>query len=172
MNVTETGVLQKQRWTLVALLSASIAINLLDRQVMNVLAPLLRESMHWTATQYSYIAVGFQVGMMAGQGPIGTFMDRVGTRTGLAAIFIAWSIIGGAHALATSLAAFIVLRFLLGFSECGNYTARPRCANNCAGGLVSPTVDYRPEGTSAIAFVLKGRALVDVPGGSVSCSVL
>jgi ACS family hexuronate transporter-like MFS transporter len=123
VNVTETGVLQKQRWTLVALLSASIAINLLDRQVMNVLAPLLRESMHWTATQYSYIAVGFQVGMMAGQVPIGTFMDRVGTRTGLAAIFIAWSIIGGAHALATSLAAFIVLRFLLGFSECGNYTA-------------------------------------------------
>jgi hypothetical protein len=50
--------------------------------------------------------------------------------------------------------------------------ARPRCANNCAGGLVSPTVDYRPEGTSAIAFVLKGRALVDVPGGSMSCSVL
>ena len=123
MSVTETVVLQKQRWTIVALLSASIAINLLDRQVINVLAPLLRESMKWTATQYSYIAVGFQVGMMAGQVPIGAFMDRVGTRTGLAVIFIAWSIIGGAHALATSLAAFIALRFLMGFSECGNYTA-------------------------------------------------
>ena len=123
MNVTTSAMEQRQRWTLVGLLSASIAINLLDRQVMNVLAPLLRESFHWSATQYSYIAVGFQVGMMAGQVPVGTFMDRVGTRTGLAAIFIAWSIIGGAHALATSLAAFIALRFLLGFSECGNYTA-------------------------------------------------
>ena len=45
-------------------------------------------------------------------------------------------------------------------------------ANDYAGGLVSPTVDYRPDGTSAIAFVLKGRARVDVPGGSVSFSVL
>ena len=49
MNVTDTVMEQKQRWTLVGLLSASIAINLLDRQVMNVLAPLLRESFHWTA---------------------------------------------------------------------------------------------------------------------------
>lgn len=45
-------------------------------------------------------------------------------------------------------------------------------ANNYAGGLVSPTVDYRPDGTSAIAFVLKGRARVDLPGGSVSYGVL
>ncbi|HEX9368986.1 MAG TPA: hypothetical protein VF921_20320 [Vicinamibacterales bacterium] len=44
--------------------------------------------------------------------------------------------------------------------------------NDYAGGLVSPTVDYRPEGTSAIAFVLEGRARVDLPGGSVSYSVL
>ena len=91
MNVTNGVMEQRQRWTLVGLLSASIAINLLDRQVMNVLAPLLRDSLHWTATQYSYVAVGFQVGMMVGQVPIGTFMDRVGTRTGLAAIFIDWS---------------------------------------------------------------------------------
>ena len=45
-------------------------------------------------------------------------------------------------------------------------------ANAYAGGLVSPTVDYRPPGTSAIAFVLKGPLAVDMPGGSVSYSVL
>jgi hypothetical protein len=45
-------------------------------------------------------------------------------------------------------------------------------ANDYAGGLVSPTVDYRPEGTSAIAFVLKGPARLDLPGGSVCFSVL
>ena len=43
-------------------------------------------------------------------------------------------------------------------------------ANNYAGGIVSPTVDYRPPGTSAIAFVLKGPLNVDLPGGSVSYS--
>jgi hypothetical protein len=44
--------------------------------------------------------------------------------------------------------------------------------NAYAGGIVSPTVDYRPPGTSAIAFVLKGPRNIDLPGGSVSYSVV
>ncbi len=43
--------------------------------------------------------------------------------------------------------------------------------NAYAGGIVSPTVDYRPPGTSVIAFVLKGPRTIDLPGGSVSYSV-
>ena len=43
-------------------------------------------------------------------------------------------------------------------------------ANNYAGGVISPTVDYRPPGTSAIAFVLKGPTNIRLPGGSVSYS--
>ena len=111
------------RWTIVALLSSSIAINLIDRQVLSVLAPVLREEMRLSATQYAYITAAFQLGMMAGQVPVGAFLDRVGTRIGLAAIFVAWSVVGGAHALASGLAGFVVLRFLMGVSECGNYTA-------------------------------------------------
>ena len=38
--------------------------------------------------------------------------------------------------------------------------------------LISPTVDYRPPGTSAIAFVLKGPVRTNAPGGSVSYSVV
>jgi hypothetical protein len=44
-------------------------------------------------------------------------------------------------------------------------------ANAYAGGAISPTVDYRPDGTSAIAFLLKGPATHNVPGGSVSPTV-
>jgi hypothetical protein len=44
-------------------------------------------------------------------------------------------------------------------------------ANAYAGGAISPTVDYRPDGTSAIAFLLKGPARHDLPGGSVSPTV-
>jgi hypothetical protein len=43
-------------------------------------------------------------------------------------------------------------------------------ANDYRGGVISPTVDYRPPGTSAIAFVLKGPVNVNLPGGSVSYS--
>ena len=43
-------------------------------------------------------------------------------------------------------------------------------ANDYRGGIISPTVDYRPPGTSAIVFELKGPVRVDMPGGSVSYS--
>ena len=43
-------------------------------------------------------------------------------------------------------------------------------ANAYRGGIVSPTVDYRPPGTSAIVFELKGPVNVEMPGGSVSYS--
>jgi ACS family hexuronate transporter-like MFS transporter len=131
------------RWTIVGLLSASIAINLIDRQVLSVVAPLISDTLQLSATEYGYITAAFQLGMMAGQVPIGAFMDKVGARTGLAVIFVAWSVIGGAHALASSLAGFIALRFLMGVSECGNYTAGikaiaglfPAATRASAGGL-------------------------------------
>lgn len=44
-------------------------------------------------------------------------------------------------------------------------------ANVYTGGMIAPTVDYRPPGTSAIAFVLKGPINVELPGGSVSYTV-
>lgn len=134
MTVTaiDTGLSSRARWTIVGLLSTSIAINLLDRQVLAVLASELRSEFKWTNAQYGYIAVFFNLGMMCGQVPAGALMDRLGTRTGLALIFTAWSIIGAAHAVAGNLAAalgistlagFIAIRFLMGLSQCGNYTA-------------------------------------------------
>lgn len=44
-------------------------------------------------------------------------------------------------------------------------------ANQYAGGIVSPTIDYRPPGSSAVAFVLKGPVRTELPGGSVSYTV-
>jgi len=141
--VTPPQLSPRVRWTIVGLLSSSIAINLIDRQVLSVLAPLLRESLNLTATQYAYIAASFQFGMMVGQVPMGAFIDRVGTRVDLASIFVAWSVIGGAHALAAGVVGFVVLRFLMGLAECGNYTAGvkaiaalfPSTYRSSAGGL-------------------------------------
>jgi ACS family hexuronate transporter-like MFS transporter len=138
---------ERQRWTIVGLLSASITINLLHRQVLSVLASELRNQFHWTNAQYAYIAVAFNLGMMIGQIPAGQLMDKVGTRKGLLTIFSAWSVISLLHAfagpgtaiesiasaligwipglqtLAAGLAGFVLLRFLMGLAECGNYTA-------------------------------------------------
>ena len=99
-RATEPGLSSKTRWTIVGLLSASIAINLLDRQIFSVLAPLLRETFSWSNTQYGYAAVAFNLGMMLGQVPAGALMDRVGTKIGLLVIFLVWSLLTAAHALA------------------------------------------------------------------------
>jgi len=96
----ESALSSKTRWTIVGLLSASIAINLLDRQIFSVLAPLLRETFTWSNTQYGYAAVAFNLGMMLGQVPAGALMDRVGTKNGLLVIFLGWSLLTAAHALA------------------------------------------------------------------------
>src|SRR4051794_7114504 len=137
------------RWTIVALLAASITINLLDRQVLSVLASELRSQFQWSNAQYAYIAVAFNLGMMLGQIPAGQLMDRVGTRIGLLTIFLSWTLLTVLHALAgpgtgiemvshgllswlnlllpsplaAGLAGFILLRFVMGLSQCGNYTA-------------------------------------------------
>jgi ACS family hexuronate transporter-like MFS transporter len=113
---------ERTRWFVLALLSASMAINLVDRQVLSVLAPVIRDQLRLSNTGYSYIVCAFQCGMLLGQAPMGAFIDRVGTRRGLALIFAAWSLINAAHALAASLAVFVGLRFLMGLSECGNYS--------------------------------------------------
>ena len=136
-----------RKWTIVGLLSASITINLLHRQVLSVLASELRSQFHWTNAQYGYIAVAFNLGMMIGQIPAGQLMDKVGTRKGLLTIFSVWTVISLLHAfagpgtaieavahaligwipglqtLAAGLAGFLLLRFVMGLAECGNYTA-------------------------------------------------
>jgi ACS family hexuronate transporter-like MFS transporter len=116
------GISSRTRNFLLALLSASIAINLVDRQALSVVAPVMRGSLHFTNTDYAYIVCAFQVGMFLGQVPAGQLMDRLGTRLGLTIAFVAWSIVNTAHALAGTLIAYVILRFLMGFSECGNYT--------------------------------------------------
>ena len=100
VTTVESALSSKTRWTIVGLLSASIAINLLDRQIFSVLAPLLRETFAWSNTQYGYAAVAFNLGMMLGQVPAGALMDRVGTKNGLVVIFLGWSLLTAAHAAA------------------------------------------------------------------------
>ncbi|HEX5483518.1 MAG TPA: MFS transporter [Terriglobia bacterium] len=112
----------RRRWWIVALLSASIAINLVDRQVLSLVAPVLRQQFSLSDTQYAYIIVGFQLGMLLGQVPAGMFLDWAGARVGFVFIFVSWSVVNGLHALSRGLASLIGLRFLLGLSECGDYS--------------------------------------------------
>jgi MFS transporter, ACS family, hexuronate transporter len=112
----------RRRWGIVALLSASIAINLIDRQVLSLAAPVLRDELRLSATEYGYILFAFQLGMLLGQVPAGLFLDGIGVRAGFVIIFVAWSAVNALHGLARGFLGLVGLRFLLGVAECGNYS--------------------------------------------------
>jgi ACS family hexuronate transporter-like MFS transporter len=112
---------RRRKW-IVLLLSASIGINLVDRQALSVAAPVLRAHFSLSNAQYSYIIFAFQLGMLLGQVPAGLLLDSVGARLGFILIFTSWSIIDALHGLSAGLASLVGLRFLLGLAECGDYS--------------------------------------------------
>ena len=113
----------RKRWGILALLFFSIAINLLDRQVLAVLAPTIRDELNLSNTQYSYIVTCFLLGLTLAQIPSGMLIDRAGPRFGLPVLMVIWSIANGLHSIARSVMQLSLFRFLLGVGECGNYSA-------------------------------------------------
>jgi len=79
------------------LLFLMIALNYLDRQILSVLAPVMRKEIGLTQTDYAFAVNPFLLAyafMYVGSGSI---LDRVGSREGLA-IFVALpSIASGLH---------------------------------------------------------------------------
>ena len=121
-SVPQTGVLSGLRGRIVFLLFLLIAICILDRQILSVVAPVLTVSLHLTNTQYGAVLFCFLAGMTIGQIPVGIMLDRLGARVGFVVIFCVWSFASMAHAFMRSAAQFGALRFLLGLAECGAYS--------------------------------------------------
>ena len=120
----------RARWGVLALLFLSIAVNLLDRQVLSVLAPVIRDELRLSNSEYSYILFSFLLGLTLAQVPAGILIDRKGPRFGIPIIMLWWSAANGLHSLARSVADFCGLRFLLGVGECGNYSAGVKVISN------------------------------------------
>ncbi len=113
------------RYRILALLFAATTINYLDRSIIGVLAPTLRDKVFgWSAQDYSYITIAFQVSYAVGLLTVGSFIDRIGVRVGYALAIGVWSLCGAAHALVRpgfGLIGFIAARFGLGLGESGNF---------------------------------------------------
>lgn len=112
----------KLRGKIIFLLFLLIAICILDRQILSVLAPVLSVSLHLTNTQYGTILFCFLAGMTLGQIPVGMMIDRIGARKGFVIIFCVWSLASLGHAFMRTPVQFGALRFVLGLAECGAYS--------------------------------------------------
>lgn len=109
------------RWWIGALLFASTVINYIDRQTLSLLSPYLKETYHWTNSDYANLLIGFRVAYSLGQSVCGRLMDRVGTRRGLTLSVLWYSIVSVATSLANGFYSFATFRFLLGAGESGNW---------------------------------------------------
>ena len=107
---------------MLGLLLAITVINFVDRQSLSIVAPILRETLHLSNTDYGIIVGAFQMGMMVGEFPMGWLMDRRGVRFGLSFAVLWWSCANAVHAFGRTMAQFSLLRFWLGTGECGNYS--------------------------------------------------
>lgn len=113
----------RYRWRVCAMLLAATTINFVDRQVLGALAPFLQTEMGWSELQYGGMVTAFQAAYALGLLCTGALMDRVGTRIGYAIVISLWSLAAMGHALVSTVGGFIVMRFLLGLGEAGNFPA-------------------------------------------------
>jgi ACS family hexuronate transporter-like MFS transporter len=109
------------RWYIGAALFLSTVINYIDRQTLNVLAPILKNEFHWTNADFAWVVIAFRIAYAIGQTGSGRFLDRVGTRAGLSLAVCFYSISAVLSSLAIGLRSLCGFRFLLGLGESANW---------------------------------------------------
>lgn len=140
------------RWGICALLFFVITINYVDRQVIGVLKPVLEEEFGWTEVDYGNIVTSFQAAYALGLLFVGRWLDRIGTRKGVAIAIAVWSIAAAFHAGARSVVQFMLVRMTLGIGEAGAYP-----------GAVKAVAEWFPRRERALAVgILNAGANVGV----------
>lgn len=113
------------RWYIITLIAIATVINYIDRSAINILWPYIYKEFGIAEADsknaLALITTFFMIAYALGQTFTGKMMDAVGTRIGMTLSIVGWSISIALHAFAKSLLAFNVFRFLLGFSEAGNW---------------------------------------------------
>ncbi len=119
----------KYRWTICALLFFSTTINYMDRQVIGSLKPLFSRPLSegglgWDGNDYALVTSAFTAFYATVTVFAGWFIDKIGTRLGLALSLIVWSFFGMVSAFCGgTVINHAVVRSLFGIGEAGNFPA-------------------------------------------------
>ncbi len=114
------------RWRIAILVSAAIAISYLDRQTLPVAIKAIERDIPISNEQFSLLQTAFLIPYAVMYAGGGKLMDVVGTRAGMLAIMLFWSIACASHGLATGFGMLVVSRLLLGMGEGGGFPAATR----------------------------------------------
>jgi len=111
------------------MLFASTTINYMDRQTLSLLAPYLKNSYHWTNSDYADLVIAFRIAYAIGQTLCGRGMDRVGTRLGITISVAFYSLVSMLTPLANGLFSFMGFRLMLGLGESANWPAATKAVS-------------------------------------------
>ncbi|WP_054117232.1 MFS transporter [Porphyrobacter sp. AAP60] len=111
----------RYRWGICALLFFVITINYIDRQIIGVLKPVIEDDLGWSEVDYGNVVTAFQASYGIGLLVVGRWLDRIGTRKGMAIAIALWSLAASFHAAASSVLGFILARVALGIAESAAY---------------------------------------------------
>jgi MFS transporter, ACS family, hexuronate transporter len=118
------------RWFIVAWLTLSTVLNVIDRQTLSILAPFLRDQFGFSAHDwqrvYANIVSAFLASYTIMYAVGGRLVDRIGERIGMALCIVWWSVCTMLTSLAQGALSLGGVRFLLGIGEPANYPAALR----------------------------------------------
>ncbi|MFN0165485.1 MAG: MFS transporter [Bryobacteraceae bacterium] len=104
------------------LLSLMMFLNYVDRQVLSVLAPVMRKEIGLSQTGYTWAVNAFLLAYGVMYFGSGLVLDRLGSRLGLAISVAVWSVISALHSTVRGVSDLLLWRFLLGIAEPGGWT--------------------------------------------------
>ena len=109
--------------TLIVLLLGSTTLNYVDRQVLSVLAPRLRDEFGMSNEQYAWVVNAFMIAYAISLPLAGWVLDRIGVGRGLTLGVAWWSIAGMLTALAQGPASLGLARASLAVGQSGAWPA-------------------------------------------------
>lgn len=110
------------QWLVASLLFAMVFLNYLDRQVLSVLAPIMRDEIGLSQTDYAWAVNAFLLSYAVMYFGSGMIIDRIGSRKGLTLFVALWSLASAMHAAVRGFLELALVRFLLGVTQPGGWT--------------------------------------------------
>ncbi len=106
-----------RRWLLFALVLTAGILNLVDRQIISVLKPVISADLGWDDNDYGSLAAWFQGAAAVGFLFTGWIVDKLGVKWANPIGVAAWSLAAMLHGWAHSFTQFIMVRVALGATE-------------------------------------------------------
>ena len=133
------------RWKMLALMLCGTILIYVDRNVLGVLAPILKKELNFTTEEYSYVVSAFQIVYSFSQPVAGYLTDLIGPRIGYAVAALIWGVAAALHAFSSGWISMAGFRAMLGLCEA---VAMPTGTKMSTVWFPSQSVRSRPAGST------------------------